>query len=793
MAREAATQPVRDWRMAHWGGAGAAALGLSGAVTDEGLEQFVALGEAGLGPSGEQLVRRINGSVQADTITFSPPKSVSLLWAGLVDQAQRDLVLDAQLAAVDAAMAVFEREAMRVRRGHKGRDGELRAGGVWGSFLHLSSRENDPQIHSHVVFLNAALGEDGRWNAWTRRSRGVMRLAEAVYRLELERHLDAVFGVEWTLADEHGNREIAGFDDAVLRGHSKRRQQIERKMTEGGTYGREAAQLAAYQTRRRKDPEGEHARTHDELAASLAQLGWPPGRIEREVLGRAGVEKTAPDAAEIAPAVLARLSAARAVFTRDDVAAALGGIDGGASAAQIDALIDAVLSLPGVVEVAVVTADGTPLAPGSGTEGLHAVPLTQADPGGTFQRRWTTQKILDQEAEVDRWVVIGRESGAAMCKERDVERAIARRTLDPAAAEMVRHLTLRGDRIAFAEGPPGTGKTFAVGAAARAWEVSGYRVRGTATSAKAASELADGAGIETENTTALLNMWDQWGQDLPDRHTVLIIDETSTASTHHLHTLVGWVRQAGGKVVLIGDSRQHAAVERGGMFARLCSAHEHPVLAANVRQADPADVTAIEDLRAGRAALAAGSFARRGRLVTVKDLDEVPRMLAAEYLERAARGEQVLLGAATRDEVAGLNALVRAARVAAGELGEPVMTVGVSDDRELSERELAVGDRVIALRNKRSLGIENADRGVVVGVCPARRNRIARLAVRLERGGIVTLPEDYVRDHLDHGYASTLHKLQGATVGKARVARKGAAEVSEHGWVGISGGRARPS
>lgn len=790
LSREPSAQGAREWRMAHWGGGGAVPLGLSGAIDGVGLDQFVALGEKGLAPSGDPLIKRVEGSVQAHGLTFSPVKSVSVLWAGLGTQAQRDLVLDAHLAAVDAAMAVWEREAMRVRRGHAGRDGQLRAGAVWGSFLHLASREGDPQIHSHVVVENAALGEDERWSAWTGRAKPAQRITSAVYRHELERNLTEVFGVEWTPPDPNGNREIVGFERRVLRGHSKRRQQIERHMADAGVSGRDAAQLAAIRTRRRKDVGAEVGRPHDELVASLARFGVTPERIEAEVLGRSSAPEPVPHPTEIAAEVLARLTAERSAFSRGDVALALDSHVGGASAAELEALIDGILASHGVVELAVVTADGTPLAPGSGTKGLHTVPLALADPGGTSRRRWTTQKILDQEAEIDHWVVIGRGRGVAVCKERDVERAITRRGLDPAAAEMVRRLTLGGDRIALAEGPPGTGKTFALGAAARAWAAAGYRVRGTATSARAARELADGAGIDAENSTVLLDAWDQWGRDLPDNHTVLIIDEASMVSTSQLHALCGWVRDAGGKIVLVGDSRQLAAVERGGMFARLCAAHEHPVLTGNVRQADPADVAAIEDLRAGRAALAAGSFARRGRLVTVKDFDEAPRVLAVEYLERAARGQQVLLGAATRDEVAALNGLVRAARVAAGELGETVMTVEASEDQELSEREFAVGDRVLARRNKKSLGIENADRGVVEGV--SKRRGASRLVVRLERGGAVMLPEDYVQDHLDHGYASTLHRTQGATVGRALRSRKDVAEANDYGWVGLLGGeRAR--
>src|SRR5207253_1582833 len=79
-------------------------------------------------------------------------------------------------------------------------------------------------------------------------------------------------------------------------------------------------------------------------------------------------------------------------------------------------------------------------------------------------------------------------------------------------------------------------------------------------------------------------------------------------------------------------------------------------------------------------------------------------------------------------------------------------------------RDFAVGDRVIATRNDHRLGIANGDAGLIAAI--GRDG----LAVDFDRGRRVEVPERYARDgHLDHGYAITAHRAQGATVDRAFV------------------------
>ena len=160
-----------------WVGEGARALGLSGELDGEQLKRLM----DGQHPaSGEQLaVRGPRASTAALDLTFSAPKSVSVLFAVGDERLSRALV-EAHEEAVDAAVSYMEREACRVRRGHNGTKAEREAGLATGlqrarsqraggfaaaAYRHRMSRAQDPQLHTHVVCANMAQGADGRWTA----------------------------------------------------------------------------------------------------------------------------------------------------------------------------------------------------------------------------------------------------------------------------------------------------------------------------------------------------------------------------------------------------------------------------------------------------------------------------------------------------------------------------------------------------------------------------------------------------------------------------------------------------
>ena len=142
-----------------WAGRVARELGLAGELDREG---HAALVDARDPNTGEALLERgANSTVLAYDLTFSAPKSVSVLYAVADDEVSGALI-DAHEAAAAAALGHLERCACQVRRGHGGHERQDADGFLGAAYRHRMSRARDPQLHTHFVVCNAARGTDGR-------------------------------------------------------------------------------------------------------------------------------------------------------------------------------------------------------------------------------------------------------------------------------------------------------------------------------------------------------------------------------------------------------------------------------------------------------------------------------------------------------------------------------------------------------------------------------------------------------------------------------------------------------
>src|SRR5205814_6936904 len=142
-------------------------------------------------------------------------------------------------------------------------------------------------------------------------------------------------------------------------------------------------------------------------------------------------------------------------------------------------------------------------------------------------------------------------------------------------------------------------------------------------------------------------------------------------------------------------------------------------------------------------------------LVAAPSAEQARDALVDDWWQSFARGEHALMIAHRRADVADLNARARARMRGAGRLGP--------DELRIAGRGFAVGDRVVTSRNARSLGVVNGQAGRLIAI------EKGRLTVEADDRRI-ELPEYYAHDgHLEHGYASTAHRAQGATVDRGFV------------------------
>jgi conjugative relaxase-like TrwC/TraI family protein len=214
--------------------------------------------------------KRIDARVASFDLSFSDPKSVSLLAAGSSPEVRAE-VQAARHAAIRKVLGWLEQEAIGVRRGHNGVDRFRGSGITAAAFDHRTSREGDPQWHTHVLVQNATLGPDQRWSALDFRklyahAMTADRLYHSLLRAELTRRLD----VRWRPVDERtGAAEIEGLHDRnLLAAFSKRRAQVLAQQQQWGHTGSRPARRPPWPPARPKT-------TPSLRPASMS--GWPPG------------------------------------------------------------------------------------------------------------------------------------------------------------------------------------------------------------------------------------------------------------------------------------------------------------------------------------------------------------------------------------------------------------------------------------------------------------------------------------------------------------------------------------
>ena len=228
-------------------------------------------------------------------------------------------------------------------------------------FDHRTSREGDPLLHTHLVVANRVQGPDGRWTALDGRDLYRHRLAaDAIYRAAYQRELGRTLGVEWTAADRHGNRELQGLPEDLVRLFSKRTDQIDLEVERLEAEGRERTprlvKWAVQATRKPKEQESADT-LYGRWRTEAAERGLDPDTLVRQVTGRTldrDQEVSERTVAEVFDRLAGPdgLTATASTFARQDVIAALGGQLAGASRAEFEDLADRFLAERAVAVVA---------------------------------------------------------------------------------------------------------------------------------------------------------------------------------------------------------------------------------------------------------------------------------------------------------------------------------------------------------------------------------------------------------------------------------------------------------
>jgi conjugative relaxase-like TrwC/TraI family protein len=755
-----------------WYGAGATSLGLQGEASVAGFQAMF----EGRHPTTGELLGRPHGrnAMPAFDVVLRPTKSVSILY-GLGDPATGRAVLAAHHAGLAEAVGYLD-ENLGARRGHGGVQHVSGQGLLAVGFDHRTSREGDPLLHTHLVIANRIQGPDGRWTALDGRDLYRHRLAaDAIYRATYQRELSRTLGMEWTVADRHGNRELVGMPEELVRGFSKRTGQIDAELSRLAADGRERTprlvKWAVQATRKPKRHEAPDT-LYDRWRTEAAERGVDSDTLVREVTGRTlDRDQHWTVSAEVAGRLFDRLAGPEGLtehastFTRPEVLVALGAGLAGAGRTELEVLADRFL-------------------------GERAVSVV-AD-RALEERRWSTPELLAVEQRLVTSATGRTGEQTAVASHQAVGEALAAHpTAGPDQQAMVRDLCQGGQSVGLVVGRAGTGKTFALGIARHAWQLNGYRLLAAAPTGIATMSLQGEGFEEVATCDRLLGDLDR-GREQLDGRTVLVVDEAGMVGSRNLTRLLEHAQQAQAKVVLVGDDRQLAAIDAGGGFRALRLRLGASELVENRRQQQAWEREALDLVRSGLVEDAVAAYQAHDRVVAADSKPAATLALLQDWWTAFQQADhdpaqEVIVLAARRDEVDRLNTACQELLAARGRLGPERLQV--------EDRQLAVGDRVVCGHNAiAELGVANGTRGTITALDPQART----LTLRLDGTDIreTTLPRSYLDGHrqgernrrVDLAYATTGHRAQGLTRGRALVRLTGTEDVN---WLYVQLSRAR--
>ena len=381
---------------------------------------------------------------------------------------------------------------------------------------------------------------------------------------------------------------------------------------------------------------------------------------------------------------------------------------------------------------------------------------------GRHQERFTSRDMIAVENRLERAgdELAGRAGHGVADRHRDAAIGAAEGrglVLSSEQRDAFDHVT-GSPGLASVVGYAGTGKSAMLGVAREAWEREGYTVRGAALSGIAAENLEGGSGIQSRTIASLEHAWGQGREQLGPRD-VLVVDEAGMIGSRQMERVLSQARDAGAKVVMVGDPEQLQAIEAGAAFRSITERHGAAEITEIRRQREDWQKEATRQFATGRTGEAIHAYAAHGMVHEHATREEARAGLVDDWdaKRQAEPGKSQIIFTHTNAEVRELNGEARERVRATGGLGHDV---AVKADR--GERAFAAGDRLMFLRNERSLGVKNGTLGTIEGVSPDR------MSVRLDSGRSVAFDtKDYA--HVDHGYAATFHKSQGVTVDRAHV------------------------
>lgn len=813
-----------------WQGKGEEALGLQGEVKKEDFQSLI----NGKAPDGSFEIQN-GGEAQNHRagvdITFSAPKSVSIVSEVLGDAR----IKEAHDKAVTEALKYVEQHYAQARQTQNGTTEKVDTGNlVIAKFQHDTSRELDPQLHTHAVVMNMTQRPDGQWRALSNEELfNNKMLIGQIYRNELAANLKELgYSIQ---SDNKGLFEIRGIDQKLNEHFSQRSEQIQQKvqeLKESGLYPnandqkmREIATLGSRVAKKDVDM----SMVRESWDERLQSQGYTKEQVQESIQKAAEQTKQneqsrtepKPNEYDIVRQAARIQTEQESTFKKEDVLKTAGKLSVGEY--RISDLERAFKELNGDKEIK--TLDGK--------NGIY-----------------TTAEIQKIERDIVSKVQAGHDAKEAISTKEQVEQGIknfeqARGfAMTRGQKDAVEHILTSKDCFVGIQGGAGTGKTSLLANVREQLERQDYNVRGLGFTGKAAAEVEQQAGIKSQTIDSFLHS----GQRLESQTTsyhygklsveqnagikygkeVWIVDEASMLGSYKMHDLMKAAEKADARIVFIGDTKQLQAVEAGRMFSKLQETGDLKTVRMSEvqRQKEEGYKDIVRNISDKKIDRAFDKLEKQDRISEIADRQERFNTIVKDYTSRDYRNTIIVtarntdrneLNNAIREELKSQGKLSgqehtftvresknlsptdkhfaqsysegdrivankagiigragREGKVTAVDQQNHKITVQTKDGKEHTinlktqgqhlttyrekEQSFLQGDKVVFLKNDKSLNVKNGQIGEIKSI-----EKDGRAVIRMETGRQTKINLKTQYSYVDHGYAVTDYKSQGQT------------------------------
>ncbi|MBE9063453.1 MobF family relaxase [cf. Phormidesmis sp. LEGE 11477] len=662
-----------------WQGSGAENLDLEGPV-DKAVFQQLLHGQTPDGKSLHSKAIKADNHRAATDYTFSAPKSVSI--AALIQKDKR--VIQAHDQAVKTALAVLENRyaQTRVRRGPGIREKLNTNNLIAATFRHETSREQDPQLHTHCVVINATQMETGKWQSLSNEAvLNNQKLLGEIYQNELAHQLRK-HGYEIE-PNGSGQFEVKGYEQPLLDLFSTRTQQIEAYIERWEAAIKESGGKPLNATQKKQATLATRLRKKS-VPREVLLNGWHRAISSGEVTLPATPEAAMKEPGNQAPTAaiegVNHASERESVFKREK-------------------------------------AERFALEHHLGEQSFSELQTAMTEAGLlSAKHRYTTQTAIERELDTIAMMERGQGKENAIASEEKLRQLLSQETsLTEGQQQAIQTTATTTDQFIAWQGVAGAGKTYSLKLVAQLAKEQGYEVTGYAPSAQAANTLSEEANIESNTVARLLHSQGKSDRtSTTPKQPIWIVDEAGLLSAKDAHALLKKAQTQNARIILVGDIRQLSAVEAGNPFKSLQNAGiQTAYLEESRRQKTEALRAAVVCLSAGQQREGLERLDSARMVKEIADGQERHRQVVEEYMQLSpeARKKTLILSGTNAERLA-LTAQLRAALQAEGSLGADVYQLQSLRALDRTQPQLkyacvyAEGEVVVPVRDYRRYGLK---------------------------------------------------------------------------------------